>query len=157
MSSFQEARPINLEYRQTGWGKGLNLFFVAVVFGFGAFTGYMGVTSLASVQILVLSFLIMAGGVWYLLTVLRSRIVIDGARIVVWSAFRERSADLSKIEGFQTIRGRGGATTGKLLRLEGGGSITVSYVVFDIDDRFREWISQYPDLDDRNRKSELAR
>ena len=76
---------------------------------------------------------------------------------MVWSAFRERSADLSKIEGFQTIRGRGGATTGKLLRLEGGGSITVSYVVFDIDDRFREWISQYPDLDDRNRKSELAR
>ena len=69
MSSFQEARPINLEYRQTGWGKGLNLFFVAVVFGFGAFTGYMGVTSLASVQILVLSFLIMAGGVWcHLLT-----------------------------------------------------------------------------------------
>lgn len=92
--------------------------------------------------------------VYFLATVTRSRLVIDGPRIEVRTAFSEHSADVSEIEGFRTIRSRNGNYT--LLKLrEGRGSINIPYT-FDVDEDFRAWLRQIPDLDQQDRDAILS-
>lgn len=93
-------------------------------------------------------------GIYMLATVARSRLVIDGTRIEVHTAFRERSADLNEIAGFRTIRSRNGNYTWLKLR-EGRGSITIPYT-FDVDEDFRAWLRQVPDLDTEDRNAILG-
>jgi hypothetical protein len=85
---------------------------------------------------------------------LRSRMIIEGSRIQVRTAFGEKSADLSEIEGFRTITTRNGSYQELGLK-EGRGSITLSSA-FSTDDDFRAFLQQIPDLDQRDRDALLA-
>lgn len=106
-----------LYYRQAGWGKFLNLCLAAVILGFGLAGCALSLTKFASGQGLVIATLVTAGGIYYLITIFRSRLLIDEDRIEVRTAFKKQTANLSDIEGFRTLVGRGGADT--LLRVRG--------------------------------------
>jgi hypothetical protein len=93
-------------------------------------------------------------GIYMLATVTRSRLVIDGARIEVHTAFRERSAEVGEIAGFRTIRSRNGNYIWLKLR-EGRGSITIPYTL-DVDEDFRAWLRQLPNLDEQDRDAILG-
>ena len=143
--------PAKIEYRQTGSTKAVNIIVALLVIVLGISALYMFVTRFSFAPGVALALLIIAGGLYLLLTVLRSRISIEGTRIKVQNAFGERAADFSEIEGVRNIYGKYGASvTGKLLCLKAGrGTITIPMMVFDFDDRFRVWLQQFPDLDKR--------
>jgi len=92
-------------------------------------------------------------GILLLAMALRSRIVIDGLRIEVRNAFRERTADLSQIEGFRTVTSRNGSYTQLWLK-DGRGKISFSNF-FDADDDYRAWFQQIIDLDKQDREALL--
>jgi hypothetical protein len=102
--------------------------------------------------IMVLFFL--GGGIYLAAYALRSRLVLDGSRLVVRDVFKEKTADLSEIEGFRTISSRDGSYTQLSLK-EGRGKITISQS-FDTDDEYRCWFQQITDLDARDRDALLA-
>ena len=78
----------------------------ALIFGAGGLaTGFLAVSRHGSDIIpaaLVAAFLL-ALAAYFFGVALRSRLVIEGTRIEVRGAFRERSADLGEIEGFRTV------------------------------------------------------
>jgi hypothetical protein len=149
---FQQENTAKIEYRQTGLTKVVSLIFAGVIFFVGIASCYLFSTRFPLVQGKILSLLIIVGSIYFLATVLRSRILIEGTRIKVRNAFGERSADLVEIAGVRDIYGKYGASvTGKLLCLKAGrGTITIPMMVFDIDDRFRNWLQQLPDLEKRD-------
>jgi hypothetical protein len=136
-----------LEYGPTGWVKVAFLCIAGA--GFIAPIGlcaYVTTTRNERLDLrdilLLLFFLIWVS--WLFLTILRSHMVIDGTRIIVRTAFREQTADVSEIDGFRTLR------LDTVLRLAGGrGAITIDHRVFAVDDRFRDWLRQFPDLNQR--------
>ncbi len=92
-------------------------------------------------------------GGYMLAYALRVRVVLDGGRITVRGAFRERSAQAADIEGFRMVRSRNGSYTQLVLK-GGGGSISIPSSV-DTDDEYRAWMQPVPDLDDRDRTALL--
>ena len=139
---------MRLCYRQAGSEKFLNLCLATVILGFGLAGCTLSLTEFASRQGLIIATVVTTAGAYYLVTIFRSQLLIDEDRIEVRTAFRKQTANLSDIEGFRTIVGRGGADT--LLQVRGGGkNIIVPHAIFDIDDRFRSWLRRFPDLDRR--------
>ena len=99
-----------------------------------------------------------AGGAYTFLWGLRGRLVIDGSRIEIRSAFQEKSADLSEIEGYRTFSSRNGNYY-RLYLKDGRGSILLSRD-FDTDEDFNRWFRQIPNLDEHDREvvlDEIAR
>ena len=92
--------------------------------------------------------------IYVVVLALRSRLVLDGERIAVRGAFRERSAERSQIEGYRTIRTRGGDIRQLVLK-EGRGTIDID-TNFDTDDDYNAWMQDVPDLDERDKQQLLA-
>lgn len=91
----------------------------------------------------------------YMLAVpFRSRITIDGTRIEVRGAFSNRSANLNEIEGIRARPSRYGSY--KQLLLKDGSSPITLRPGFKVDDAYRAWMQQVPDLDRRDRDALLA-
>jgi len=145
---------MKLEYQQVGFTKAINLFLSGVVILFSIFIFYLFKTQpdFADIRMLLAGIAVITGGIYFFITVLRSRIVIDGTRISVRNAFGERTADLSEIEGFRNTYGRYGKVGGNiigawLILKDGRGKIVISFLAVSVDDRFRDWLKQLPDLD----------
>jgi heme-degrading monooxygenase HmoA len=111
-------------------------------------------SSTGNLPVIVPGLFFLGLGIYMLAWVARARLVIDGARIEVRDAFRERSAELSGIEGFRTIRSRNGNYTQLQLR-QGMGTISIPQS-FDTDDAYRAWMQRLTDLDQRDREEILA-
>jgi heme-degrading monooxygenase HmoA len=153
MNSLDQATATRHEYRLRIAPKGLLLFFALLLAAVGIFAAISTSSHPnGSASVMVFLFLLPLSA-YMLATVLRSRLVIEGARIEVRGAFRERSADLSEIEGFRTVSSRNG-TYQKLYLKDGRGSITLSNS-FATDDDFRAWFQQLTDLDKRDRDALL--
>jgi len=149
MNSFLQTGATRHEYRLKGWLRVLYLLMgVAFTVGGGFFVFLACVNSESPFEVLIAVFF-MGIGLYVLAYALRSRLVIDGARIEVRDAFREHTADLSEIEGFRTISSRNG-TYMQLYLKEGRGKITVSQS-FNTDDDYRAYFQQLTDLDARDR------
>ena len=127
------------------------------IFGAGGLaTGFLAVSRHGSDIIpaaLVAAFLL-ALAAYFFGVALRSRLVIEGTRIEVRGAFRERSADLGEIEGFAPCSSRYGSFRQLVLK-EGRGAISIQSS-FKTDDDYRAWFQQIPDLDQRDREALLA-
>lgn len=151
MHSLRSDESTTIEYRQRGFTKAVNLFFVGILFVVGIFFLQKSVHDSAPAGGVALAMLIIAGDVYYLATVLRSRILIGGTRVSVRNAFGERTADITEIEGVRNIPLKNGlGEAGKLLCLKDGrGTIRVSSLTLDLDDRFTNWLKQFPNLDKR--------
>ncbi|MFP5276160.1 MAG: hypothetical protein ACLGPM_03515 [Acidobacteriota bacterium] len=92
-------------------------------------------------------------GGYMLAYALRVRVVLEGNRITVRGAFRERSAEDADLEGFRTVRSRNGSYTQLVLK-GGAGSISIPSSL-DTDDEYRAWMQAIPDLDERDRTALL--
>lgn len=141
-------------YQLKSWQKMLYLIAGMLFVTFGAVFGPI-LFSAASNGIpgVLVAFFFLGFGVYMLAQAFRAQLVIEGSRIEVRSAFRERSADLADIEGFRTISSRNGTYT--QLQLKAGlGSISISNS-FDTDDDYRTWFKQATDLDQRDREQIL--
>jgi len=147
MESVQQANSARLEYRQKGWVKAVNL---AAVIGLLMvpiiFVGFLPSPNSASdvIRCVLIVVLVPIGDAYYLANVLRTRILIDGMRISVRSAFVERTADVGEIRGIRRIVGR--AVTTYICLKDGSDAIKIPAYVLDLDDRFKEWLKQFPDL-----------
>jgi hypothetical protein len=147
MEAVQSVQSAVLEYRQTGWVKAVNLAaVVGLVFAPLIFISHIPgpIPFPDLVKCVVFYVVLLAGDAYYLATVLRTRILIDGTRVSVRNAFKERTADVSEIRGVRRIVGRG-VTTYICLK-DGSDAIELPRNVLDLDDRFREWLKQFPDL-----------
>jgi hypothetical protein len=139
-------------YKMRGWQRGLFLFF-------GALMGALAL--LIFVQFsqkspeggppVVIALLPLAGCIYFLTVVMRSRLLIDKTHLEVRGPFSERYAELSDVEGFRTISTRNGSFW--RLFLKNGASITIQKW-FDCDE-LREWFKQIDDLDERDRTAML--
>ncbi len=94
---------------------------------------------------------VVVGGL-LVLYVQRSRLTIEGSQLTVSSLFSSRTADLSEIAGIRTYRTRNG--TYKVICLKTGRK-SIRYSQFSVDDAFRAWLSQIPDLDQQEREAVL--
>ena len=92
-------------------------------------------------------------GGYMLAYALRVRVVLEGNRITVRGAFRERSAEAADLEGFRTVRSRNGSYTQLVLK-GSAGSISIPSSL-DTDDEYRAWMQAIPDLDERDRTALL--
>jgi hypothetical protein len=155
MDSFPHLPAIRREYTIKAWMR-LLYFCLGVFFlTFGVFFGpalYRSETRNLPAALPAVMFL--GFGVYMLAMVVRSRLVIDGSRIQVQTAFRERSAEIGDIEGFRTIRSRNGSYLWLKLR-QGQGSFTIP-PIFDTDGDFAAWMRQVPDLDQHDREQILT-
>jgi hypothetical protein len=95
----------------------------------------------------------LAIGMYLLAMALRSRLVIEGTRIEVRGAIREKSAEIGEVEGFRTIRTRNGSYW-RLQLKQGRGSINIMQW-FDCDE-VRAWLQQLTDLDEQDRRQLLG-
>jgi hypothetical protein len=154
MNTLQQTSSTRHEYRLKSWQRWLYLLLgVAAIVG-GFFLAFKILSepdgAVLAVTILFMPIL----GVYVLAWALRSRLVIEGTRIDVRGALKEKTADLSQIEGFRNISTRNGSYTVLYLK-EGQGKITISRS-FDTDDDYRAWFQQITDLDARDRDAILA-
>jgi hypothetical protein len=84
---------------------------------------------------------------------IRSRIIIEGSRITVRTAFGEKTADRSEILGFRTVSSRNGNYQQLYLK-DGRSPISISQS-FSTDEDFRAWFAQLTDLDERDKQKLL--
>ena len=147
--------PGRREYGVKTWLRMLYLLMGVAFLAFSAALGPALLHARAGSLPAALPLLFFAGFAVYMLAIVtRSRLVIDGPRIEVRTAFRDRTAEVSEIEGFRTISSRNGNYTWLKLR-EGRGSINIPYF-FDVDEDFRAWLRQIPDLDQQDRDAILS-
>jgi hypothetical protein len=148
MNSFEQMSESRHEYRLKTWKRGLSVLLggamAAPVVYFASIVG----DSLDRSFFLVVLTPFAALGLFLLASVLRFRLVIDGTRIEVRKIFSKHSADLSEIEGYRTISGRGGTYTLLYLK-EGRGEIHFPEPL-DTDDYCRAWFQQLTDLNARD-------
>ncbi len=145
------------EYRLKGTQRGLYLF-VGLVFFAGGFLFHSLSNTAPSPDRFsgmgpMMTILLAAAGIYMFTLALRSRLVIDGTRIEVRYAFKERTADLREIEGFRIASSRNGTYTYLCLK-EGRGTIAISQG-FATDDDYRAWLQQLTDLDKHDREALL--
>jgi heme-degrading monooxygenase HmoA len=149
MNFMQQVSTTRHEYRLKTWQRVLFLILgLPFIVGGGFAIFITAANSGRAVEVFMPIFFI-GIGLYLAAYVLRSRVVIDGTRIEVRDAFRDRAAELSEIEGFRTISSRNGKYTQLCLK-EGRGKITLSQS-FDTDDDYRAWFQQLTDLDARDR------
>ena len=155
MNSVEQMSAARHVYRIKTWLMVLyclmGLFFACI----GIFMGYMDSTHHASgLPGVILLAGTMCPGAYILALAWRSRLTIEGTRIEVRGVFKEKTADLSEIEGFRTVSSRNGSYTMLQLK-EGRGTISIPSS-FDTDDDYRAYFQQIEDLDERDRKALLA-
>lgn len=157
MGSLESANTLRHEYRLKTSQQMLYLLIGAVTAGMGLFLNWQvrpaRTTDHFSQMSEVLTIVLAGSGIALWLLALRSRVVIDGARIEVRSAFRERSATLNEITGYRTASSRNGKYTYLELR-DGGRRIAISQGIAT-DDDYQAWLQQLPDLDQRDRAALL--
>ncbi len=143
-------------YRLKSWQRRLYLLLALFLGGFGTVMAYYLTTASNTIRVdiaALLMLLLMVGvGIFVATFAVRSRIVIDGSHIAVRGTFRERSVDLSEIEGFRTIYDRNGNF--RRLSLKGGGR-GISILRMLDHDEVRAWCDQLTDLDEQDRKAVL--
>jgi hypothetical protein len=149
---MQEIATGRHEYRMRGWQRGIYLLLGLFLCGIGAIAAWAIAQQPNQDGAALFGILPLAIGIYLLALVLRSRLVIDGTRIEVRGAFREKSAEVGDVEGFRTITTRNGSFW-KLQSKEGRGSVTIQKW-FDCDD-LRAWFQQLTDFDERDRKALL--
>jgi hypothetical protein len=154
MDSFPQSYPGRREYQLKAWQKLLYLVVGMVFLTVGAVFGpVLFRASAAGLPAALPSLFFLGFGVYMLAQVARSRLILDGTRITVHGAIRERTAERGDIEGFRTISSRNGSYT--LLQLKQGlGTISIPNS-FDTDEDYRAWMKKLPDLDQRNREEIL--
>ena len=84
-------------------------------------------------------------GCYYAALALRSRVVLDGMRVSLRYAIREKSADLSEIKGYRIWTMRG-TSYWRLEFKERPGHISIM-TTFQVDDSFQAFLSQVKNLD----------
>lgn len=155
MDSFPQAYPVRREYALKAWQKllyllvGMIFLTVGVVFGPVLFRASSTSLPAALPALFFLGF-----GIYMLAQAARSRLILDGTRIVLRGAFREQSADQADIAGFRTISSRNGSYT--QLQLKQGLSTISIPNSFDTDEDYRAWLKQLTDLNQRDREEILA-
>jgi hypothetical protein len=154
MNSFQQISETRHEYRLKGWQRWLFILLGGVMAAGGVFVSILAFANSANPFEAIMPLFLIGIGIYLAAYALRSRLVIDGARIEVRGALKEYTADFSQIEGFRTISSRNGSYTQLSLK-EGRGKITISQS-FDTDDEYRAWFQQLTDLDARDRDALLA-
>lgn len=152
MNFMQQVSTTRHEYRLKTWQRVLFMLLGVATVGGGFAISIAAANSGRAVEVIMPIFFI-GMGLYLAAYALRSRVVIDGARIEVRGAVRDRAAELSEIEGFRTISSRNGRYT-QLCMKEGRGKITVSQS-FETDDDYRAWFQQLTDLDARDRNALL--
>jgi len=141
-------------YRLKGWQRGLYLVLGLLVGGMGCAAVSIGFFQAAQdPSILFIGLLPLGIGGYLTAYAINSRLEIDGNRIVIRYAFRERSADLSEIEGLRTVRTRNSSF--RQLRLKDGRKSISIINSFQQDDDLRAWFQQLTDLDEVDRKKLL--
>lgn len=139
------------------WWKSAGYCVPGAIFGAGGLaTGFQAASNRGSNVLLIalVAAFLLALAAYFFGVALRSRLVIEGTRIEVRGAFRQRSSDLSEIEGFRTVSSRYGSFRQLVLK-EGRGAISIQSS-FKTDDHYRAWFQQIPDLDQRDRQALLA-
>lgn len=155
MDSFPQAYTGRHEYTLKSWQKLLYLLVGMVFLTFGVVFGpLLFRASAASLPAAVPALFFLGFGIYMLAQAARARLILDGTRIVVRSAFRERTADQGDIEGFRTISTRNGSYAQLQLK-QGLGTISIPNA-FDTDDDYRAWLQKLTDLDQRDREEILA-
>ena len=142
------------EYRMRTWQRALYIVLGVFLAGIGILAWYA--TSAESGKPgavpIALALLPVCLGAYLLALAIRSRLIIDGSHIEVRGPFRERTAELSDVEGYRTISTRNGSFW-RLQLKQGRGSIQIQKW-FDCDD-LRAWRQQLTDLDERDRNALL--
>jgi hypothetical protein len=154
MDSLQQMGSGRHEYRFKNWYRWFYLLFGVVVIAGGFF---MAAKILSEPDLIVLAATMMIFpimGLYILAYALRSRLILDGSRIIVRGVFKEKAADLSEVEGSRIVSSRNGSYMLLYLK-EGRGKITISQS-FDTDDDYRAWFQKIIDLDARDRDALLA-
>ena len=85
-------------------------------------------------------------GVYYAAVALRSRVVLDGTHISLRYAIREKSADLSEIEGWRMDQTTRNGPYWRIELKEGRGHLSIM-TLFQVDDGFYAFLSQLKNLD----------
>lgn len=142
------------EYTMKTWLKVLYAILGLPLMLGGYFVATGGSFGPARTAAMIPALFFLGGGVYVFASALRSRLVIDGSRIEVQTAFRERTADLGEIEGYRTIQTRNSSYTQLLLK-NGAGNVAIPNI-FDVDEDYRRWLAQIPNLDERDRDALLS-
>lgn len=152
MDTFQQSATPH-EYRVKPWLRVLYIV-IAIAIAAGETLAALNLAS-DSIRPIALLFALFPAAICIYLVVLafRSRVILDGSRIEVRNAFRDRSADLSEIEGYRTVSTRNGTYTQFYLK-GGRGSFNMSNS-FSTDDGYRAWFQQLTDLDKCDRETIL--
>jgi heme-degrading monooxygenase HmoA len=153
MNFMQQVSTTRHEYRLKTWQRVFFMLLGLVFAGIGGFVAFIAAAHSGRAVEVIMPIFFIGMGLYLAAYALRSRVVIDGARIEVRDAFRDRAADLSEIEGFRTISSRNGRYTQLCLKEERG-KITISQS-FATDDDYRAWFQQLTDLDARDRDALL--
>ncbi len=155
---MQAIDPGRHEYRLKDVPRRTNLLFGLILIGSGVFFAWETWTQTDSaIFALVMGVIQLGPGLYLVALALRSRLVIDGSRIAMRGAIRERSVDLSEIEGFRNVRmpsASGGYTILKLEMKQGKGTLIIRQWL-DCDELLA-WLKQLPDLDQRDRQELLT-
>ncbi len=141
------------EFRIKAWLRGIYLVFGLIAGAGGALVLYLAATQPKEIGISLMAVFLFPLSVYMIAMAVRSKVVIDGSRIEVTSAFRERATDASEIEGYRTISTRNG-TYYRVQLKDGRGSFSIPRI-FDGDDELRAWLGKLTDLDERDRKAIL--
>lgn len=145
------------EYRLKQWGQALYLglgicvggggFYVTSgITGGGAQVGAGKLASLLSAVQPAMPAIFILIGVYYAAVALRSRVVLDGTRISLRYAIREKSADLSEIEGWRMDQTTRNGPYWRIELKEGRGHLSIM-TMFQVDDGFYAFLSQLKNLD----------
>lgn len=141
------------EFRIKAWLRGIYLVFGLLLGGGGVLVLYLAATQPKEIGISLMAVFLFPFSVYIIALAVRSKLVMDGSRIEVTSAFRERAADQSEIEGYRTISTRNG-TYYRVQLKDGRGSFSISRI-FDGEDELSAWLGKLTDLDERDRKAIL--
>jgi uncharacterized protein (DUF697 family) len=155
MNITEQAIGMRHEYRMKGWYRSFLL-----ILGAPAVAGGMVMCALAMKTVnmnlpLMMTALFLGFGIYLIALALRSRVIIEGARLEIRGAFTDRSAEISEIEGYRTISSRNGKYT--QIFLSNGASPLSFSNLFDRDSTFDSWFRRIPNLDERDRDALLEK
>ena len=141
------------EYPVKTWKKSLWLLLGVLLLCGSFLMGASGAFRAGGTAALIPALFFVGGGLWSIASAIRSRLAIDGTRIEVQTAFRDRTADLGEIEGYRTVQTRNGSYTQLQLK-NGAGTVSIPND-FDVDEDYRRWMAQIPNLDEKDREELL--
>lgn len=136
------------EYRLATSQKFHYLALAAIFLVSAGFFFKLGIDPVGREFALAVGVLLLIPGVILVSLALRSRLILDGDRIELRSAWRTFTADRSEIEGVRKFQNRYDSWVRICLR-ENGGSFNVSES-FTGNDELRKWLRGLPDLDKRD-------